>query len=175
MISNQSKSFFFVAHVLVRYNAAKLQFENFKSLVPSATSTEMLKSATPRHITFVATFDEPIDFEAVKRKLSYYYGGKSKILAVHYSTRKMPTYFYSAHLLQNFTPYARHDGTLSDKQKMVAVAVALTTTNFTATYTIQESSVLVEKLDQPIRDVDVKSINQALLNMPHIAFLSSGS
>lgn len=166
--------FFFIAHVLVKYNTAKSQLENFKKQTPTATNAYMVKSPTnPLYLTLIATFSEPADFGSIKRKLSYFYGGKSKLLKVHHSTTDTPTYFYSAHLIQNFTPFQKHNNLPEQKHSLVKAALALIVTKPTVEFNVYDSSVLVEFPDRDLRPEDITSINNVLCSIPHHALLIS--
>ncbi len=167
-------AFFFVAHVLTKYNSANIQFDNFKKLTPTATKHYMVRHSTkPSYVTFVAIFDEPADYHGIKNKLSYYYGGTSKILKVHYSTSNKPTYFYSAHLIQDFTPLQKHNKEPARKQALVKTVLTLISPDPKVELNNYDSSILVELLDRDLRPEDIANINRALLNMPHRILLTS--
>ncbi len=174
MISKLEKpQYFFIAHVFVKHGTAADQLKNFKKQFPTASDVNVIKSDTKNYLTFVATFAEPIDFGEAKRKLSFYYGGKSKLLAIHHSTKTFPTFFYSALLLQNFSPFNRHNGTVTEYQGPVKAAVALAAPLKTTQYTLHECAVLVESADDPIRSENVSAITTAMKKMPHHALLTS--
>lgn len=167
-------AFFFVAHVLVKHNGAKSQLENFKKLTPTATNHNVVKSPTnPLYVTFVATFDEVVDFIDIKNKLTYYYGGKSKILKVHHSTTDTPTYFFSAHLVQNFTPLQKHNNLPEQKHDLVRAVLALIATKPKIEANVYDASVLVEFPDHDVREEDVENIKNVLHSIPQLALLTS--
>ena len=167
-------AFFIVAHVLVRHNSANSQLQNFKKLVPTAAECYMVKSpSNPLYITLVATFAEVVDFESIKGKLTYFYGGKSKILKVHHSTTDTPTYFYSAHLVQNFTPFQKNNNLPEQKHDLVRAVLALIATKPKIEANVYDTSILVEFTDQDLRDEDITNINKILLTIPHHALLVS--
>jgi hypothetical protein len=84
----------------------------------------------------------------------------------------MPTYFYAAHIIHNPTQPQSLRGEVAKLQASIELLVKLTAPVRSHTFTPNQSSILIES-DEPIRDLDVKNINNALQMLPYKGFFSS--
>ena len=130
-------------------------------------------SINPSYVTFVATFNESIDYKNVKGKLSYFYGGKSKILSIHHSSTDKPVYFYSTYLLQDFTPLQKHNAIPKQKHDIIRAVLALITSKPMMQANVYDCSVLIEIPDHDIRPEDIESLGCVLRDTPHHVFMAS--
>ena len=166
-------TFFFVAHVQVGYNTATAQYDRFKKITAGAVHTDIIRYQEKKYLTFIAHFDKPMNFKAFEGQLRFYYGGKSKVLKVDYSTTNQATYYYSAYLLPNLTSKQKHYGFYSQKIALLRAAAALITVKPVFTINNYECSVLIELSDRDIRQEDILNLKNAMVPIPHQIFMTS--
>jgi len=172
-------SYFFVAHCQVGYRATKRQMMNLQKLAPAAKIFATTSSNNPRLATFIAIFLEPVDFEDLRQKFSYFFGGKSKILSVHHSGTEVfpnldmePTCFYSAHLVQDYTRTEQNNGRVAADQAKIATTLALTGLSRTTRFTFSASEILLCSTE-PFLPRTIIEITQVINTMQISDFLSA--
>lgn len=166
-------TFYFVAHVRVKYNTAPAQYQKFKDIMVGATNTDIIRYEDRQYLTFIAHFDTKPDFKLLEGRLRACYGGKSKVLLVHYSTKDVPTFYYSAYILPNLTTSQKHYGFYDKKKAAINAALALVTPKPQKILNNYECSVLVELESKDLRPEDILNINRVMQEVPHHTFMTS--
>lgn len=166
-------TFYFVAHVRVKYNTAPAQHQKFKDIMVGAIHTDIIRYEDRQYLTLVAHFDTKQDFKLLEGRLRACYGGKSKVLLVHYSTKDVPTFYYSAYILPNLTPFQKHYGFYDKKKAAINAVLALITAEPKKVFDNYECSVLVEFENKDLRPEDIQNINKVLQEVPHHTFMTS--
>lgn len=166
-------TFYFVAHVRVKYNTGQTQYQKFKDIMIGATHTDIIRYEDRQYLTFIAHFDTKQDFKLYEGRLRACYAGKSKVLAVHHSTKNIPTFYYSAYILPNLTTSQKHYGFYDKKKAAINAALALVTPMPQKILNNYECSVLVGFENNDLRPEDIQNINRVMQEVPHHTFMTS--
>lgn len=160
--------YFFVAFTKVQLHQTIQLLKQLKELAPGCHVEATTSSENPIYVTYIATSPTVFDFKT----LSEEFGKHANILRSFSSTTKLPTYFYGAHIIHSPTPAQSLQGAVSKLQKSIEALIALMAPLKTPLFTPNQTSILIESYE-PIRDLDVKNLNNALQKLPFKGFLST--
>jgi len=152
---------------------------NLQGLAPTAKVFSTTPAGNQLLATFIATFIKKIDFKDLHQKFTYFFGGKSKILSVYHSGSEtfpklgtLPTCFYSAHLVQNYTRTDDLNGRLKNDQAKLTAALALTGLSRATRLTFAASEILLRS-PEPIPPTDIINLTRVINQMRFSDFLST--
>lgn len=163
-------TFFFVAFTKVQKHQTSLFLRDLKSLAPTAKVEAATSMANPFNVTYIATFEEPVDFA----KLAEDFKAGKQVLRVFHSRQEKPTYFYAAHVVHDLKPAQKLRGDLVTRnQALLCTLVPLITPLHLFNLTPAQTSVLIESFDHDFRKEDIVNINKTLRTIPHSAFFAT--
>lgn len=165
-----SPAYFFIAFTKVQISQTLTHLKKLKELAPTANVEAFTSTVDPLSVTYVATFEKPIDFPALAADFR---AGK-RILRFFHSTHKFPTYFYAVHLVHSLSPAQSLKGDIVAKGKSdITSLIPLIAPLHRDHLTPKQSSILVENPDRDIRKDDIANLNRTARKIPHSTFLAT--
>jgi len=160
--------YFFIAFTKVQLHQTGQLLIKLKELAIGCHIEATTSSADPYYVTYIVTSTKPIE----QKTLSEQFGKHVNILRIFSSATNSPTYFYTAHIIHNPNQHQSLRGDVVRLQNSIKTLVLLTSPFHTHAFTPNQSSILIESYE-PIRDLDVKNLNNALQKLPFKGFLST--